>query len=83
MNHLIRILKKEAVLNEDSFFFILHIFQSSDFLSGTDSFMAKGFYDNEHHGDEEYPKEGRNGCTKDDGNAHRDSGFLLVVLYRR
>nr|DAV00003.1 MAG TPA: hypothetical protein [Caudoviricetes sp.] len=45
--------------------------------------MSECFYDDEHHGDEEDAEDGRNGRTKDDGDAHRDSGFLLVVLYRR
>lgn len=52
---------------------ILHIFQSSDCLFRTDSFVSECFYDDEHHGDEEDAEDGRNGRTKDDGDAHRDS----------
>ena len=35
--------------------------------------MSECFYDDEHHGDEEDAEDGRNGRTKDDGDAHRDS----------
>ena len=45
--------------------------------------MSECFYDDEHHGDKEDPEDGRNGRTEDDGDAHSNSGFLLVVLYRR
>lgn len=58
---------------------------SHSFLHHTKGFLtvSECFYDDEHHGDKEDPEDGRNGRTEDDGDAHGDSGFLLVVLYRR
>lgn len=36
--------------------------------------MSDIFYDDEQHRNEEYAEDGRNGCAKDDGDAHRLSG---------
>lgn len=52
---------------------ILHIFQSSDFLFRTDAFVSECFYDDEHHGDEEDTEDGGDGRTENDGNPHSDS----------
>jgi hypothetical protein len=45
--------------------------------------VSECFYDDEHHGDKEDAEDSRNGRTKDDGDAHRNSVSLLVMLYGR